>query len=419
MTTLLLAIAAAGAVVAVALLAVLLMRSGGAGAEARAEAEKVLREELRAGREEASQAAGALRGEVGRQMKDATDTLTRQVGDLGKAQEERLGSVRATLDQRLAALQESNEKKLDQMRRTVDEQLQTTLEKRLTESFKRVSDSLEAVQKGLGEMQTLATGVGDLKRVLTNVKARGTWGEVQLGALLEEILAPDQFERNVATRDDSRERVEYAVRLPGRDGGASVVYLPIDAKFPQEDYLKLQEASERGGAEAVEAAAAALVRAVQASAKEIHDKYLNPPKTTDFAILFLPTEGLYAEIVRRPGQVEELQRLYRVVVAGPTTLAALLNSLRMGFRTLAIEKRSSEVWEVLGAVKTEFGKFGEVIGKVKRQLELASNALEETGTRTRQMEKRLRTVEELPSDRARDILRFPEADEVDEDASPR
>ncbi|HKQ98103.1 MAG TPA: DNA recombination protein RmuC [Candidatus Polarisedimenticolia bacterium] len=416
MTTILLAVAAGGAVVAVVLLVVLLMRPQG---DARGEGEKILRDELRAGREEAAQAGTALRGEVAGQMKGATDTLLKQVGDLGKAQEGRLDKVRETLDQRLAALQESNEKKLDQMRRTVDEQLQTTLEKRLTESFKRVSDNLEAVQKGLGEMQTLATGVGDLKRVLTNVKARGTWGEVQLGALLEEVLAPDQFERNVATRDDSREMVEYAVRLPGRDGDAgSVVYLPIDAKFPQEDYLRLQEASERGGAEAVEAAAAALVRAVQTSAKDIAEKYLNPPKTTDFAILFLPTEGLYAEIVRRPGQVEELQRQYRVVVAGPTTLAALLNSLRMGFRTLAIEKRSSEVWQVLGAVKSEFGKFGEIIGKVRRQLELASSALEQTDVRTRAMERRLRNVEELPTDRARDLLRLPEAggtDEYDDD----
>ncbi len=424
MTTLLLAIAAGGALVAVALLAILLARSGrGAEAAARADAEKILREELRAGREEAAQAGAALRAEVAAQMKGATDTLTRQVGDLGKAQEDRLAKVRDTLDQRLAALQESNEKKLDQMRRTVDEQLQTTLEKRLTESFKRVSDNLEAVQKGLGEMQTLATGVGDLKRVLTNVKTRGTWGEVQLGALLEEILAPDQYAKNVVTRDDSREMVEYAVRLPGRDGDAgSVVWLPIDAKFPQEDYLRLQEASERGDVEAVEAAAAALVRAVQTSAKDIQEKYLNPPKTTDFAILFLPTEGLYAEIVRRPGQVEELQRVYRVVVAGPTTLAALLNSLRMGFRTLAIEKRSSEVWQVLGAVKTEFGKFGEMISRARRHLEAASSTLDESGKRSRAMERRLRTVEEMSGDQAREVLRLSEtgaADEIDEDASPQ
>ncbi|HUD72873.1 MAG TPA: DNA recombination protein RmuC [Dongiaceae bacterium] len=413
MPTILLAIAAGGAVVAVGLLAIVLMRSG-------SDAEKILREELRAGREEAATAAGALRGEVGRQMKDATDTLSRHVGDLGKAQEGRLETVRATLDRKLTELQAGNEKKLDEMRHTVDQQLQTTLEKRLTESFKRVSDNLEAVQKGLGEMQTLATGVGDLKRVLTNVKTRGTWGEVQLGALLEEILAPDQYAKNVVTRDDSREMVEYAVRLPGRDGDAgSVVWLPIDAKFPQEDYLRLQEASERGEVEAVEAAAAALVRAVQNSAKDIQEKYLNPPKTTDFAILFLPTEGLYAEIVRRPGQVEELQRVYRVVIAGPTTLAALLNSLRMGFRTLAIEKRSSEVWQVLGAVKTEFGKFGEIIGKVRRQLELASSALEQTDVRTRAMERRLRTVEEMPADQAAEVLRLPAADEIDEDAAPR
>ena len=414
------AIGAVAAVAAVVLLVVLLRRLGGAGAD---EVGRALRDELRAGREESQAAARDLRGEVAAQMKGANDSLVKTLGELGSTQEKRLETVatrirelaegnekrleqaRVTLDERLRSLQESNEKKLEAMRVTVDERLQTTLEKRLGESFKIVSDNLEAVQKGLGEMQNLAAGVGDLKRVLTNVKTRGTWGEVQLGTLLEEILTPDQFARNVQTRDGSREAVEFAVRLPGRDGDtATEVLLPIDAKFPQEDYLRLVQASETGNAEAVEAAAMALVRSLHASAKDIHDKYLNPPRTTDFGIMFLPTEGLYAEILRRPGQVEELQRKYRVVVAGPTTLAALLNSLRMGFRTLAIEKRSSEVWTVLGAVKTEFSKFGDIIEKVKKQLDTASTTLEQTGARTRAMERRLRTVEQMPADQAEELL---------------
>lgn len=416
MISILLAIAATGAVAGVVLLAVLLRRLGAAPP---GDLGGALRDELRAGREEARAAAGGLRAEVTAQMKAANDSLVRTLGDLGSAQEKRLDQARATLDERLRALQESNEKRLDAMRQTVDERLQTTLEKRLGESFRIVSDNLEAVQKGLGEMQTLAAGVGDLKRVLTNVKTRGTWGEVQLGALLEEILTPDQFARNVQTRDGSREAVEYAVRLPGRDGDSgSEVLLPIDAKFPQEDYLRVLQASEAGNVEAVEAAAAALVRSLHASARDIHDKYLNPPRTTDFGIMFLPTEGLYSEILRRPGQVEELQRRYRVVVAGPTTLAALLNSLRMGFRTLAIEQRSSEVWRVLGAVKTEFGKFADIIVKVRRQLETASNTLEETGARTRAMEFRLRTVEQLPADQADAVLGFGAVAPADEPEEP-
>jgi len=413
-------IGAIASVAAVIVLVVLLRRLGGAGAD---ETGGAVRDELRAGRAESQAAARDLRGEVATQMKGANDSLVKTLGELGATQEKRLETVarrigelaegnekrleqvRETLDKRLGLLQESNEKKLEAMRVTVDERLQTTLEKRLGESFKIVSDNLEAVQKGLGEMQNLAAGVGDLKRVLTNVKTRGTWGEVQLGTLLEEILTPDQFARNVQTREGSREAVEFAVRLPGRDSDAATeVLLPIDAKFPQEDYLRLLQASETGSAEGVEVAAAALVRSLHASAKDIHDKYLNPPRTTDFGIMFLPTEGLYAEILRRPGQVEELQRKYRVVVAGPTTLAALLNSLRMGFRTLAIEKRSSEVWTVLGAVKTEFGKFGDILERVKKQLDTASTTLEQTGARTRAMERRLRTVEQMPADQAEELL---------------
>ncbi|MBW2224805.1 MAG: DNA recombination protein RmuC [Deltaproteobacteria bacterium] len=278
-------------------------------------------------------------------------------------------------------------------------------EKRLGESFKLVGDRLEAVQQGLGEMRSLASGVGDLKKMLTNVKTRGTWGEIQLGALLEQILTPEQFDRNVAPRPDSRERVEFAIRLPGATGDPDqCVWLPIDSKFPQEDYLRLVEASEDGDAAAVQQAQSALIRSIQDSAKEVSAKYLNPPVTTDFAILFLPTEGLYSEALRHTGLVERLQREHRIVIAGPTTLAALLNSLRIGFRTLAIEQRSSEVWKVLGAVKHEFGKFGDVLERVKRHLDLAGRTIDETGVRTRAMERKLRSVEEAPADASADML---------------
>ncbi len=408
------------ALLSLVLLGILLwrsLRSGSGGIEG------ALREELRLTREESSRAAKDLREEVTTQLKATTDTLVKAVSELGSTQEKRLDSVTGSikdltekneirlekiqqaLDSKIEKLQESNEKKLDQMRATVDEKLQSTLEKRLSESFKLVSTNLEAVLKGLGEMQNLATGVGDLKRVLTNVKARGTFGEVQLANILEEILTPEQYASNVQLKEDTRELVEFAIKLPGKDSSQdSVVWLPIDAKFPQEDYLRLLEASESGNSEAMEAASTALIRALHVSAKDIQDKYINPPVTTDFAILFLPTEGLYAEVLRKAGQVEELQRKFRIVVAGPTTLAALLSSLRMGFRTLAIEKRSSEVWQVLAAVKTEFGKFGDVLGKVKKQLDTASTTIEKTGVRTRAMARKLRTVEELPTQEAQDLL---------------
>jgi DNA recombination protein RmuC len=322
--------------------------------------------------------------------------------------------LQETVDGRLQELRSSNERKLDQMREVVDEKLQSTLEKRLGESFKLVGDRLEAVQQGLGEMRSLASGVGDLKKVLTNVKTRGTWGEVQLGALLEQILTPEQFDRNVKPRPDSRDVVEFAIRLPGAsDEPDQCVWLPIDSKFPQEDYLRLVEASDNGDAAAVQQAQSALVRSIQDSAKDVSTKYLNPPLTTDFAILFLPTEGLYSEALRHPGLVERLQREHRIVVAGPTTLAAVLNSLRIGFRTLAIEQRSSEVWKVLGAVKHEFGKFGDVLQKVKRQLDTAGRTIEETGVRTRAMEKKLRSVEELPADAATAMLDLAQDDPVD------
>ncbi|MEA1921178.1 MAG: DNA recombination protein RmuC [Pseudomonadota bacterium] len=382
---------------------------------------KVVREEIRYSRSESEQAARQLREEVSGAQKTANETVVKTINEIGKSQLESFGAVekrvklmadaseirfdklRETVDRQLRSLQENNEKKLEQMRQTVDEKLQSTLEKRLGESFKLVSERLEAVQRGLGDMQSLASGVGDLKRMLTNVKARGTWGEFQLGDILGQILTPDQFARNVQPKADSGATVEYAIRLPGSADGSSI-WLPIDAKFPQEDYLRLLDATEIADFEAVEKSTAALIRAIQNSAKEIADKYIDPPQTTDFALMFLPTEGLYSEVLRQPGMVENLQQQYRVVVAGPTTLAAILNSLRMGFRTLAIEKQSSEVWTVLSAVKTEFGKFGEVLAKVKKQLDTASNTVEMTGVRTRAMEKKLRDVETLPSAESSKLL---------------
>ncbi|MBN2707222.1 MAG: DNA recombination protein RmuC, partial [Deltaproteobacteria bacterium] len=317
--------------------------------------------------------------------------------------ETRLERLRETVARQLQGLQENNEKKLEEMRRTVDEKLQNTLEKRLGESFRLVSERLEAVQRGLGDMRNLASGVGDLKRMLTNVKARGTWGEFQLGDILEQILAPEQYARNVQPKAGSGEIVEYAVRLPGA-ASEMEVWLPIDAKFLLEDYQRLLEAAAAADAEAEEKATGALLRSLQTSAREIALKYLDPPRTTDFAIMFLPTEGLYAEALRRPGLVETLQRQFRIVIAGPTTLAALLNSLRMGFRTLAIERRSSEVWKLLAAVKTEFGRFGETLERLKKQLDTASTTIDKTGVRTRAMARVLREVEALPDTEAERLL---------------
>jgi DNA recombination protein RmuC len=390
--------------------------------------EQAIREEFRVAREESAQAARNLREEVSGGQKSSMDTLVKTIGEMRKSQSDQLGSIaqriqeltasntsgletlRRTIDTQLKNLQESNEKKLDQMRETVDEKLQSTLEKRLGESFKLVSERLEAVQHGLGEMQNLATGVGDLKRMLTNVKARGTWGEVQLSALLEQILTPDQYGKNVNIKDGSQESVEYAIRLPGDDDEPeSCVWMPIDSKFPQEDYLRLVESADAADADGVQKATAALIRSIHNSAKEIRDKYIDPPKTTDFAIMFLPTEGLYAEVLRQPGQVEKIQQDYRIVIAGPTTLSAILNSLRVGFRTLAIEKRSSEVWKVLAAVKTEFGRFGDVLGRVKRQLKTASNTIDQTEVRTRAMERKLRGVEKLPAEGTTEILELSNA----------
>jgi DNA recombination protein RmuC len=369
---------------------VLLLRTP---ATRQADTERMLREELRTARDESATIARQLREEI-----------AGRVTQLTESNENRLERLRSTLAEQLRLLQEGNEKRLEQMRATVDEKLQGTLEKRLGESFKLVSERLEAVQRGLGEMQSLATGVGDLKRVLTNVKARGVWGEVLLGAILEQVLTPDQYLRNVKTRGDSGDNVEFVIRLPGRGETADEVWLPVDSKFPKEDYERLVDAAERADAEETKRAVEGLLRVIRNSARDIHDKYVNPPRTTDFAILFLPTEGLYAEVLRQPGLVDELQQKFRVVVAGPTTLAAILNSLRMGFRTLAIEQRSSEVWKILAAVKTEFGRFGEVLDKVKRQLETASKSIDDTGVRTRAMERRLRDVEQLPAEQSAPIL---------------
>jgi DNA recombination protein RmuC len=333
-----------------------------------------------------------LRDEFSRNREEAGVTAKAQREELGKS----LESVRSIVDLRLKQLQEDNSKQIDKMRATVDEKLQGTLEKRLGESFKLVSDRLEQVHQGLGAMRQLASDVGGLQKVLANVKTRGGWGEVQLGALLEQVLTADQFARNVKTRDESGENVDYAIKLPGDENGAPV-WLPIDAKFPTEDYQRLLAAQDEGNVVAVEDAMKGLETQLRKSAKDICAKYINPPKTTDFALMFLPTEGLYAEAIRRVGLVEQVQRDCRVVFAGPTTLAALLNSLQMGFRTLAIQKRSSEVWNLLSGVKTEFGKFGEALSQVKDKLDQAARKMEDVDVRSRAISKKLRDVEELPS----------------------
>ena len=407
--------------------------------------QRTLREEQRAGRDELQQGFDRFRGHVGEQLggmsqqqlariddfgqrlnlltertdaglqslalrlaedaRKSREELTSALNHFGEQQqlrlaaltadnEKRMGEVRATLEAKLSAIQQDNAAKLEQMRATVDEKLQSTLETRLGQSFKLVSDRLEAVQRGLGEMQNLAIGVGDLKRVLTNVKKRGTFGEVQLGALLEDMLTAEQYASNVITVPGTNDRVEFAIRMPGQEEGEHV-YLPIDAKFPVEDYQRLLDAQEAADIDAANAAGRALENRVRDEAKRIQSKYVSPPHTTDFAVLYLPTEGLYAEVIRRPGLFESLQRDHRVTVAGPTTLSALLNSLQMGFRTLAIAKRSSEVWKILGAVKTEFGKFGTVLDKTRKQLDTVRNSIDSAGQRTRVIERKLREVETL------------------------
>jgi DNA recombination protein RmuC len=392
--------------------------------------ERELREELARSRREDAEEAFRDREERAQSATLLGQAVTTQVGQFGTAQSERLESfarelnrfslglderferLRISVEGRLTAIQADNASKLEEMRRTVDEKLHATLEQRLGESFKLVSDRLEQVHRGLGEMQSLAAGVGDLKRVLSNVKTRGTWGEVQLAALLEQLLTADQFAANVATRPDSGERVDFAIRLPGKGDGA-VVWLPIDAKFPVEDYQRLIDAQERGELGLVEEASKAIEVRLKAEARSIHEKYVAPPHTTDFALLYLPTEGLYAEALRRPGLADTLQREWRVSLAGPTTLAALLNSLQMGFRTLAIEQRSAEVWAVLGAVKSEFGKFGEALAHTRKKLDEASNSISKAETRTRQLSRKLSEVEALPASDAEKLIGLVELDGED------
>ena len=337
-------------------------------------------------------------------LKRFSDTLSEQLRALSEANERRLGEVRTVVEQRLTALQQGNEQKLEQMRATVDEKLHATLEQRLGESFKQVADRLEQVHKGLGEMQGLARDVGSLNRVLTNVKTRGIFGEVQLAGLLEQVFTPEQYATNVETVPGSGARVEFAIRLPGQRADGVPLWLPIDAKFPREDYERLLEAQDHADAPAAEAAGKAIEQRLRAEAKTIHDKYVAPPHTTDFGILFVPTEGLYAEALRRPGLMESLQREHLVMLAGPTTLLATLNSLQMGFRTLALEKRSAEVWEVLGAVKTEFGKFGDVLARTKKKLEEASNTIDQAEVRTRAMVRQLKSVEAMPESHLQQLL---------------
>ena len=333
-----------------------------------------------------------------------SDTLAQQINAMSEANARRLGEMRATLEAQLTQLQQTNATKLDEMRATVDEKLHATLQARLGESFKQVADRLEQVHKGLGEMQTLATGVGDLKHLLTNVKTRGMFGEAQLEALLEQVLVPDQYAAQIATRPGSKHVVDFAIKLPGKSDTLDCLWLPIDAKFPNEDYERLLDAQQRADKADADAAAKGLEARIRLEAKSIADKYIAPPHTTDFAILFLPTEGLYAEVLRRPGLMESLQRDHRITLAGPTTLLAMLGSLQMGFRTLALEKRSSEVWQVLGAVKTEFEKFGGVLAKVKSQTETVLNTLNSAETRSRAMGRALRQVEALPEPQAQALL---------------
>jgi len=351
----------------------------------------------------------AIQAQLGREeqatsLKRFGDTLNQTLAALTQSNTQRMAEVKATLEERIQSLQNDNAAKLEEMRRTVDEKLHATLEQRLGESFKLVSDRLEKVHQGLGEMQQLAVGVGDLKRVLTNVKTRGTWGEVQLEMLLQQVMTSDQFAKNVETIPGTGAYVEFAIRLPGNGDGGKPVWLPIDAKFPKEQYERLSEAIDRADADGIAAAGRDLERAVRLEAKTIAEKYVSPPLTTDFALLFLPTEGLYAEVMRRPGLSDEVQRIHRVCIAGPSTLSALLNSLQMGFCTLALEKRSSEVWQILGAVKTEFAKFGDVLAATKQTLERAAKSIESAEVRTRQMSRKLKSVEAMPTEKAQKLL---------------
>jgi len=396
-------------------------------AEKHNRSETVLKDEMSRNREEMERNASRIRLELSKALEASSDALLKRAAEsagmqkgqldsfakqltvLTRMNEDKLETIRIAIENQLTSLREENSKKLDQMRSIVEEKLQATLESRLDASFKQVSERLEQVYKGLGEMQHLASGVGDLKKVLTNIKTRGTWGEIQLGSILEQILTPDQYGMNVSTKKGSRERVEFAVKLPGpRSDPDAVVWMPIDAKFPQEDYQRLLDAQDAADKEAADKSTHSLEVRIKAEARNIREKYIDPPNTTDFGIMFLPIEGLYAEVLRCPGLSDSLQREHRVIVTGPTTLAALLNSLQMGFRTLAIEKRSSDVWELLGVVKTEFGKFGDVLAKTKKKLQEAGNTIDQAAVRSRAIERKLRDVEDLPQEK-RESLPNPEA----------
>lgn len=361
------------------------------------------REDARSGREEQTKGVAALGDtqakrikEIGDMQRESLESFSQQLTNISRLNEEKLEAMRATVEEKILALQKGNEEKLEKMRKTVDEQLHETLEKRLGEAFSSVSERLEQVHKGLGEMKALTSDVGDLKKVLSNVKVRGTWGEMQLGSILEQMLTREQYAQNVRTKPDSKENVEFAIILPGKDEGMGNVYLPVDSKFPLEDYQRLVEASANADKEAVERARKELSARVLEEAKTIKTKYIEPPYTTDFGILYLPIEGLYAEVLQINGLCERLSREFRVTLAGPTTFTALLNSLQMGFRTLALEKRSSEVWILLGQVRTEFEKFGAVLAKTKQKIEQAGKELEQAEVRTRAINRRLRNVEKSP-----------------------
>jgi len=375
-------------------------------------------EQLAALRASLSEDARASRTETVEAQQRLSESLALRLNELVQRNEQRIGEMRATLEQQLRALQQDNAAKLEKMRETVDEKLQSTLTTRLDSSFKLVSERLEQVQRGLGEMQQLATGVGDLKRVLSNVKTRGTWGEVQLENILEQTLTAEQYARGVRLRPDSAEMVDFAVRLPGRGQADTPVWLPIDCKFPREDYERLLDAQEQGDPELVRATGAQLEKAIRIQARSISDKYIVPPHSTDFAVMFLPTEGLYAEVIRRAGLTDALQREHRIVVAGPTTITALLNSLQMGFRTLAIEQRSSEVWSLLGAVKSEFGKFAGILERAEKQINTVGKSLGDASRKTRTIERKLRGVESLGQEQAQALLELgpDEADGGDEEA---
>jgi len=377
--------------------------------------EKTLKDEISTNRKEAASVNKEAREEIAKSIKDFGDSVNKQVsaltenqsknfqsfseklGEVIERNDQKMDKVKETIEKRLENIQKDNSEKLEKMRETVDEKLHATLEKRLGESFKLVSERLEMVQNGLGEMRTLAVGVGDLKKVLQNVKTRGTWGEVQLGNLLDQFMTPEQYEKNVATKKGSNDRVEFAIKFPAKDDKIKNIWLPIDAKFPLEDFQSLIDAEEKGDVVLIDKMSKALEMRIKSEAKDIKEKYINPPYTTDFGILFLPIESLYAEVLRRPGLADSLQQNYKVIITGPTTIAAILNSLQMGFRTLAIEKRSSDVWAILGAVKSEFTKFGDILDKTHKKLQEASNTIEDASRKSRTIEGKLNKVQELPA----------------------